>query len=51
MPSIIVRKASEETYYQLKRIASELKCNTWGELIQKLIEVYDEWKRLKQQSL
>jgi hypothetical protein len=45
MPSVIARKVDEETYYRLKRIMAELRCNTWAELLRKLVEVYEKWKK------
>jgi len=44
---VIARGVDEETYYKLKGIMAEIRCDTWAELLRRLVEVYEEWKQLR----
>jgi len=48
MKVIYIRRVDDDLYYRLKAIMGELRVDDWRGLLRKLVEVYEEWKQLKQ---
>lgn len=45
MPTLLVKNVEERTYFKLLELKGKLKCKTYSELLEKLIEICENVKR------